>query len=112
MKTGKTGIIVATALIAGVIAGATISSAPAFAQAPAPAAGSEPSSDQKLAQIKDCISHFKTARAGWSQEPTTQQDYTVKIKHLRRLQVDLQNGKDVPQATIDKVCKSPGSAPY
>lgn len=89
-----------------------MSSAVAFAQAGAPAAASEPGNDQKLKQIQDCISHFKTARAGWSQEPNTQEDYTVKIKHLRRLQVDLQNGKAVPQATIDKVCKSPGTAPY
>jgi len=91
-----------------------MSSAAALAQESPAAAGSPAAatSDQKIKQLQDCISHMKQARAGWSQEPTTQEDYTIKIKHMRGLIAALQNGKDVPQDKIDKACKSPGSAPY
>ena len=91
-----------------------MSSAPALAQGGAAAGGSPAAatSDQKLKQLEDCVSHMKQARAGWSQEPNTQEDYTIKIKHLRGLEAAVKNGKDVSQVDIDKACKSPGSSPY
>ena len=90
-----------------------MSSAAAYAQE-SPAAASSPAAgaDQKIKQLQDCISHFKTARQGWSQEPLTQADYTQKIANARRMIADLQGGKDVPQDKVDKACKSPHSAPY
>jgi hypothetical protein len=99
-----------TALVAGLVAGVAIGPSLALAQAPAgaPPAGA----DAKITQLKGCIDHFKQARKGWSQEPTTQAAYDEKIDNAKRLIASLQGGTDVPQDKIDHACRSPKSAPY
>jgi hypothetical protein len=112
-KQMRTGKLVASALIAGLIAGATMSSVRVFAQEnPGAAAPPAAGADQKVKQLEGCIDHFKQARKGWSQEPNTQADYTEKIAHARRMIAKLKAGQDYPQDKIDSACKSPGSAPY
>jgi len=99
-----------TALVAGLAAGAAIVPSRAFAQAsPATAPAG---ADAKITQLQGCIDHFKQARKGWSQEPTTQAAYDEKIANAKRLIASLQGGTDVAQARIDKACKSPSAAPY
>jgi hypothetical protein len=98
-----------TALVAGLVAGVAIGASRAFAQAPAAAPAG---ADAKVTQLQGCIDHFKQARKGWSQEPTTQAAYDEKIANAKRLIASLQGGTDVPQDKIDHACKSPKSAPY
>lgn len=94
-----------TALVAGLAAGVAIGPSRALAQAPAAA-------NPKITQLQGCIDHFKQARKGWSQEPTTQASYDEKISNAKRLIATLQGGTDVPQDKIDHACKSPKGAPY
>ncbi len=94
-----------TALVASLAGGVAIVSSRAFAQAPAAA-------NPKITQLQGCIDHFREARKGWSQEPTTQAAYDEKIANAKRLIATLQGGTDVPQDKIDHACKSPKAAPY
>lgn len=67
---------------------------------------------QKIKQLQGCIDLFKEARSGWKEEVDTQAAYTQKIDEAKHLVKKLQEGKDVSEDKINKVCRSPHSAPY
>jgi hypothetical protein len=98
-------ILVTTTLIAGLIVGAVMT-------AGAASADETITNAQKIKQVQGCIDLFKEARSGWKEEVDVQATYTEKIDIAKGLLKKLQEGKDVPEVKILKVCRSPHSAPF